>query len=82
VAFAHPYAGDVAHNFATEGHTIDAVQQQSEERGGKAARAVKTIDALVDQVEQSQHESGGTDTKGERMTLGKNHFFSVMPVIH
>ena len=77
-----PHAGDVAHVFAMEGHTIDAVQQQSEGKGGKAARAVKTIDALVDQVEQSQHESGGDRHEGERMTQGKNQFFSVMPVIH
>jgi hypothetical protein len=56
--FAH--AGDVVHLFSAAGNEIESVHRQSEEKGKKAAKAAKSLNALIDQAEQTSSEPADT----------------------
>jgi hypothetical protein len=57
----YAHAGDVGRIFSAVGGKIESVQQQSEEKGKNAARAVKSLNALVEQVTST--ENGGADAE-------------------
>ncbi len=47
------HGGDVVSLFSSAGDKIESARQRSEEKGRKAARAAKTLDALLDKAEQA-----------------------------
>lgn len=56
------HAGDVIHLFKTLGGHVDTAQRESEEKGKKAAKAMKEMNALIQQVDHAvSRDSGGTD---------------------
>ncbi len=63
VYLIYVHAGDVVQLFNSAGNKIEAVHRKSEEKGKKAARAAKSMDALLDQAEQAAADSG--DSEGE-----------------
>jgi hypothetical protein len=63
VYLIYVHAGDVVGLFGTMGDTMQSVQKKSDERGKKAARALKNLNALVDQAEQSSADPADTETE-------------------
>ncbi len=63
VYMIYVHAGDVVGLFSTMGDKIQSVKKKSDERGKKAARAVKNLNALMDQTEQSSADPADTETE-------------------
>lgn len=63
VYLIYVHAGDVVGLFGTMGDTMQSFQKKSDERGKKAARALKNLNALVDQAEQSSADPAATETE-------------------
>jgi hypothetical protein len=63
VYLLYVHAGDVVGLFSTMGAKMQSVHQKSEEKGKKAARALKNLNALVDQAEQSSADPVDTETE-------------------
>jgi hypothetical protein len=53
VYLLYAHAGDVVHMFRSIGGHVESVQQQSEEKGKKAAAVFKALDKLTEQAGQS-----------------------------
>jgi hypothetical protein len=53
VFLLYAHTGDVITAFNSIGGTIDITRQQAEEKGKKAAKAVKTLDKLIERVENA-----------------------------
>ena len=62
VYLVYTYAGDVAQVFTSTRNHIEGVQHQSEEKGKKAAGAVKALNTIIEHAEKSSSpgSSGGT----------------------
>jgi hypothetical protein len=59
----YAHAGDVSRVFSTMSGHIDSVQQQSEEKGKKAVKAAKSLNAIVEQVTSTEHEGVAAEKK-------------------
>jgi hypothetical protein len=57
IIFAHTV--DVVNAFSLIGKKIEGVQQQSEEKGKKASKAIKQLDSLIGQVEKMSTSGQG-----------------------
>lgn len=57
------HAGDVINVVARIGGGIESVQKQSEEKGNKAAKAMKSLNALVEQAGQSSPEQAAPEAE-------------------
>jgi len=58
--------GDVARLFSSVGNKIESVQRESEEKGEKAAKAMKELNALMQRVDKAatpHSEDTGQDKK-------------------
>jgi len=59
------HAGDVLGLFSSMGNKVQSVQQQSEEKGKKAAGSIKSLNALMDQAEKSSADTADAEA-GEK----------------
>jgi hypothetical protein len=57
VFLLYSHAGDVIHLFQSIGSNVEDARQTSEEKGKKAAAAMKALNAVLDQAEQSSSEA-------------------------
>ncbi len=65
VYLIYAHAGDVAHLFSSAGSKMESIHRNSEEKGKKAARAVKSLDALLDKAEQAAADSADPEGEGK-----------------
>jgi hypothetical protein len=63
VYLLYAHAGDAFRVVKKIGGGIESVQQQSEEKGKRAARAVKTWNAVMEQAGPSSPEHAGPETE-------------------
>jgi len=59
----YAHAGDVTQLFMATGSKIEEAQKNAEEKGKKAAKAVKALNTLVEQAGQSSANPEGADTE-------------------
>jgi hypothetical protein len=57
IYLVYAHAKDVAGVFSMASHAVDDVKQHSEETGKKAARAIKSFDALFEEAQKAQKTS-------------------------
>jgi hypothetical protein len=59
----YAHAGDVGRIFIAMGDKIESVQHESEEKGKKAAKALKSLNALVEQATSTENGGAGVEKK-------------------
>jgi hypothetical protein len=59
VYLLYNHAGDTVHVFSSIGHRIENVRHQSEEKGKKAAKAIKDMNAIMEQSEKIRRADDG-----------------------
>ncbi len=62
VYLIYVHAGDVVDLFSTMGDSMQSLQNKSDERGKKAARTIKSLDAIMDQAEQTSADPADAET--------------------
>lgn len=60
------HAGDVVHMFRSMGNTVDTAHRNAEEKGKKAAKALKELNALVQDVDKAASEDAGGSGQEKR----------------
>jgi hypothetical protein len=56
IYLVYAHAGDVAGVFGMASHAVDDVKHRSEEKGKKAAQAIKSLDALFEEAQKTQKD--------------------------
>ncbi len=59
VYLLYAHAGDVVHIFSRMDSEIESIQQQSDEKGKKAARAMKSLNTMVEEAGQATADPEG-----------------------